>query len=93
MNCRTFFRVRIMAFSKKRISVGSTVMVHMRLMATPLARTMPTSAPILKLMKIRTRSPAMVVRELLDMAVKDSDRARCMQMVCSSPDSVSRICR
>ena len=63
----TFFVDFSMAWSKANINVGSTTNIDTKLQSTPLARTIPMSAPILNFMNTKAISPTMVVKALLTM--------------------------
>ena len=77
--------VLAIGLSKIRMSPGRMVRVHSMLSSTPLARTNPRSAPILRLMNTMASKPRTVVVELLAMDEKVQARfmASALSGVCS----------
>ena len=62
--CGYFLCVLYISLSNISISDGNTVKIHIKLINTPLDKTIPKSVPILKLINKRAKSPTMVVNEL-----------------------------
>ena len=86
-----FLAVLAIGLSKIRMSPGRMVRVHSMLSSTPLARTNPRSAPILRLMNTMASKPRTVVVELLAMDEKALVQARFMASALSGV--CSRSCR
>ena len=80
---------RIQSSYNSLVNANKLVGKHIKLNNTPFANTNPKSLPIVKLIKIKANNPTIVVTELLEIDLNDSNKAFFIALILSFSFSFS----